>query len=375
MIIADVKSEVYRVPLTERWGSSTYSISYLELIFVKLTTLCGHEGIGWTFTVGNGASTIKTYLDQVIKHLIIGENVFQKEKIWRKMFFESHDLGPNGLVSHAISAADIAIWDLYGKGLNKPLYKLLGWSRDFLPGYGSGVNLHLNKEELLGQIERFLSSGYKAIKLKVGSDDIYEDLDRLRSVRELTGNKISIAIDANQKWSLIEAKRNIKILNEVNLAWVEEPLISDDRLSHAELLDAVTTPISVGESIYSKYQFCDWITGKACSIVQPDIYRVGGITEFLKIANFAEVKNITLIPHFGMELMAQVGCGVPNVTLFEGLSGASFTEMGILEEPINVVNGCVKPLNIPGHGVKFDFVKLKKFTSGTDSELISTRIS
>ncbi len=354
MKIIDFESGLYRVPLTENWGSSTYAFSSLEFVIVWLKTDTGHTGTGWTFSTGNGGSAFKNLIDHYLVPKVLGEDPLENERLWQRMWLESHDIGSAGVTTHAIAAVDIALWDLIGQALNQPLYRLLGGYRRSVKGYGSGVNLHLGIEDLLAQIEGFLSLGYRTIKMKIGKEDVYEDLQRLMAVRELVGPRVNIAVDANKKWHSGEICRRMDILNQANIYWLEEPIISDDISGHQSVRQKCVVPVAVGESIYTKHQFAHWIKMDACDYIQPDVHRVGGITEFVKIARLAESHNIPVIPHFGMELIAHLGCALPNIEMFEGLKGAGLSEMGIISEPCLVVNGAISPSDRPGHGITFD---------------------
>ncbi|MEW9673051.1 mandelate racemase/muconate lactonizing enzyme family protein [Ammoniphilus sp. 3BR4] len=361
MKIVDYQSGLYRVPLTENWGSSNYAFSSLEFVIVWLKTDTGLTGTGWTFSVGVGGSALKNLIDHYLVQKVLGEDPFQYERLWNKMWLESHDIGSTGVTTHAIAALDIAIWDILGQSLKQPLYRLFGGYRESLSGYGSGVNLHLNKDELLGQMESFMSQGYRSIKMKIGKEDPYEDLDRLLAVRELVGRTVNIMVDANQKWYPADAIRRMDILKPADLYWFEEPVLSDDIKGHTYVRQKCQTPIAIGESLYTKYHFAQFINQGACDFVQPDIYRVGGITEFMKIVKLAEGNNVPVAPHFGMELIAHLGCASPNILFFEGLRGAGLSEMGIIENPVQVLNGEIKPSSHPGHGIRFDEGMLKKY--------------
>jgi len=352
MKITSFDTGLYSVPLTESWGSSNYSCTSLEFVVVWLHTDTGHTGTGWTFSVGNGGSAFKNLVDHYLAPKVVGRDPLQVERLWNAMWLESHDIGSGGASTHAIAAVDIAVWDLVGQELGQPLYRLLGDYRDSLPGYGSGVNLHLSLDDLLAQIESFLAQGYRSIKMKIGRDP-HEDLDRVMAVRKLVGPSVGIRVDANQKWSPPEVIRRIRLLERADLFWLEEPTLSDDVEGHVRIRQRIDVPIAVGESLYTKHQFADWITRGACDYVQPNVHRVGGITEFMKIVKLAEGHNVPVSPHFGMELVAHLGCAAPNIIGFEGLRGAGLSEMGIVEEPTVVTDGRIRPSQRPGHGVRF----------------------
>ncbi|MFM0151840.1 mandelate racemase/muconate lactonizing enzyme family protein [Paraburkholderia sediminicola] len=376
MKIASFESEIYRVPLTEAWGSSNYAFTSLEFVIVSLKSDSGLTGTGWTFSVGNGAAAFKSMIDYYLAPKVLGQDVFQVERLWSRMWLETHDVGSAGVTTHAIAAIDIAIWDLLGQTLRQPLHRLLGGYRDSLPGYGSGVNLHLDQDALLAQMESFQSQGYRAFKMKIGKDDPHEDFERVMAVRALVGNAARLMVDANQKWHPSEVIRRVDMLKPANLFWLEEPTLSDDVDGHALIRSKLVTPVAVGESLYTKHQFAHQIVRGACDIVQPDVYRVGGITEFMKIVKMAESHNIPVAPHFGMELVAHLGCAVPNILCFEGLRGAGLSEMGIIERPMKVTDGTIQPDDTPGHGVRFDMGMLAQYRQTPERlarEQVSTR--
>lgn len=361
MKIIDFESGLYRVPLTESWGSSNYAFSSLEFVVVWLKTDTGHTGTGWTFSVGNGGSAFKNLIDHYLMAKVIGEDPLLVERLWNRMWLESHDIGSAGVTTHAIAAVDIALWDLIGQQLNQPLYRLLGGYRESIQGYGSGVNLHLSIDALLAQMDDFMRAGYRTVKMKIGSAAVEEDLARIMAVRQFVGPGVNIAVDANKKWFAGDAARRAATLACASLYWLEEPLLSDDIDGHRLLRQKSPVPIAAGESLYTKHQFAHWIKQEACDYIQPDVYRVGGITEFVKIVKMAESHNIPVIPHFGMELVAHLGCALPNIQLFEGLKGAGLHEMGIINAPCEVIKGAIRPGDKPGHGIEFDRRQLTRY--------------
>ena len=353
MKITSFDTGLYSVPLTESWGSSNYSFTSLEFVVVWLHTDTGHTGTGWTFSVGNGGSAFKNLVDHYLAPKVVGRDPLQVERLWNAMWLESHDIGSGGASTHAIAAVDIAVWDLVGQELGQPLYRLLGDYRDSLPGYGSGVNLHLSLDDLLAQIESFLAQGYRSIKMKIGRDP-HEDLDRVMAVRKLVGPSVG---DPRRRQPEVVPTRGhppdpAAGAGRPVLAGGADAARTTWRATSASG-SASSVPIAVGESLYTKHQFADWITRGACDYVQPNVHRVGGVTEFMKIVKLAEGHNVPVSPHFGMELVAHLGCAAPNIIGFEGLRGAGLSEMGIVEEPTVVTDGRIRPSQRPGHGVRF----------------------
>jgi L-alanine-DL-glutamate epimerase-like enolase superfamily enzyme len=197
--------------------------------------------------------------------------------------------------------------------------------------------------------------------MKVGRDDPQEDVERVAAVRRLIGPSLPLMLDANQKWTAAEAIRRVGLLKPFDPYWLEEPLLADDRAGHAHVRQATGVSMAVGETLYTRYEFADYIRAGAVDVIQADIPRVGGFTEWLKIAKLAESFNLPVAPHFMMELSVHALCGVPNGLILEDLQGGSLTDLGVLAEPIRVVNGEIAPPARPGHGIVFDPAALARY--------------
>jgi L-alanine-DL-glutamate epimerase-like enolase superfamily enzyme len=221
--------------------------------------------------------------------------------------------------------------------------------------------MHLDGEPLLDQMRGFLSRGYRAVKMKVGRDDAQEDVERVAAVRRLIGPSVRLLLDANQKWTAAEAIRRVNLLRPFDPFWIEEPILADDREGHAHLRQATGAAIAVGETLYTRYEVADYIRAEAVDVIQTDIPRVGGFTEWMKIAKLADSFNLPVAPHFMMELSVHALCAVPNGLILEDLQGGSLTDLGVLSEPIRVVNGEIAPPARPGHGIAFDPKALARY--------------
>lgn len=253
----------------------------------------------------------------------------------------------------ALAAVDIAYWDVVGKSVRLPLTDLLGRCRDRVPVYRSGTNLDKSLDELLDQVKGWIAAGYRGVKIKVGRPDIEEDVERVTRVRELAG-RLPLMVDANQGWDAGHAVRAIRAFEGLDLAWVEEPLLSDDVAGHARLRQQVAVPIAVGENVYTQFQFAHYVASGAVDYLQADVGRVGGITPFLDIAALARAWNLPMAPHFMVELSGQLLCSIPNAKVCEDLDGGSLGDLGVLAEPVPVHAGHLAPPASPGHGIVFD---------------------
>ncbi len=375
MRISGIDTRLYRIPPAVQIEDSIQRISQWEFVVSTVTTDAGINGTGFAYTLGIGGTALRELVDTYLTPLVLGSDPRDVERIWTRCWWELHALGSAGMSRFALAAIDIALWDILAKHAGVPLYRLLGGSRDRIPAYGSGINMHLDGEPLLDQMRGFLARGYGAVKMKVGRDNPEEDVERVGSVRRLIGPSVRLMLDANQKWTSGEAIRRAALLRSFDPFWLEEPILADDRVGHVHVREATGVPIAIGETLYTRYEFADYMRAGAVDIVQADITRVGGFTEWMKIARLAEGFNLPVAPHFMMELSVHALCGVPNGLILEDLQGGSLTDLGILAEPIRVVNGEISPPARPGHGILFDPAALRRYeVTGKVTGIAPTRI-
>ncbi len=374
MRITGIETRLYRIPPAVHIEDSIQRIAHWELILSTVTTDSGLTGTGFAYTLGIGGTAVRELVETYLTPLVVGHDAVDVERIWSRCWWELHALGSAGMTRYALAAIDIAIWDILAKHAGVPLYRLLGGFRDRIPAYGSGINMHLDGEPLLEQMRGFLAQGYRAVKMKIGRDNPEEDVERVGAVRRLIGPAVPLMLDANQKWTAGEAIRRIALLRPFDPFWLEEPLLADDRDGHTHVRQASGVPIAVGETLYTRYEFADYMRAGAVDIVQADIPRVGGFTEWMKIAKLAESFNLPVAPHFVMELSVHALCAVPNGLMLEDLQGGSLTDLGLLAEPIRVANGELAPPARPGHGIVFDPAALRRFeVTGRVTDITPTR--
>jgi L-alanine-DL-glutamate epimerase-like enolase superfamily enzyme len=327
---------------------------------VEVHTDSGTTGVGLSYTVDVGGTAIKALVEDYLANLVVGQDPLRYEAIWNLLQRQSRRLGL-GVNSMAIAAIDIAIWDLIGKHYGQPLYKILGGFRHEIPTYISGIDIADTLEQLLARVDGYIEQGYSTVKIKIGKPDIEEDIDRIRKVQEKLGPSGLLLVDANQKWTAAEAIRQCSKLDGLNLGWIEEPILYHDIQGHRQLKQAIRTPIALGESLFSRFQFAEYLRADAVDIVQADVAFVGGITEWLKVAHLANAFGRKVAPHYMMELSIHLLCAVPNSFMLENVVGGSLTELGVLEEPITVSQGVGVPSERPGHGIVFNNSALKPY--------------
>jgi len=283
----------------------------VAFLFAEITTEAGHEGIGFSYSKRAGGPAQFAHAREVAPDLV-GEDPSDIGRLWTKLVWSGASVGRSGAATQALAALDIALWDLKARRAGLPLAKLLGAHRDSVRCYNtSGGFLHESIEQVKDNATRTLESGIGGIKIKVGQPDWREDLRRVAAVREHIGEGVPLMVDANQQWDRPTAMRVSQALEEFDLVWIEEPLDAYDAEGHAELARALTTAVASGEMLTSVGEHYELIRHRAVDILQPDAPRVGGITQFLKLATLAEHANLGLAPHYAMEIHVHLAAAYP----------------------------------------------------------------
>jgi len=361
MRIADVSSKLYHIPPTVTWEDATHKVGYLEFVVTRIITDTGIVGEGFTYTTGIGASSVIALLEDYCRGMLLGEDPRQTERLWGLLYAQLHRSGTGGINTLALGALDIALWDIVGQWQDTPLHQLLGARRDAIPTYGSGIDLYLERDALLDQVEGWLAEGHRAVKIKIGRPDADDDVERTMAVRKLIGSERKLYVDANQRWTVPECMVRLQKLAPALLDWIEEPLHAEDISGHADLRRILNTPIALGESLYTRHQFADYLRAGAMDFVQADVARVGGITEWIKIAHLSGAFHRPMAPHYLSEISVGLMCAIDNGAVLECVRGGSFSEMGVLHEGLRIENGVAYPFASPGHGVRFNDEALAPF--------------
>ena len=269
----------------------------------------------------------------------------------------------------ALSIIDNAVWDIKGKIAKQPVHKLLGGYQDRVNSYGSGINLNLTNDELVKQMTDFVKEGFKMVKIKIGNRDPKVDLERIKLVREAIGPDIDLAVDVNNGWSLSTAIEMCRRMEPYDIYWLEEPILADEIDSLAKLAKETTIPIAIGENHYGKWEFKEMMEKGAVEIVQADIGKCGGVTEYLKIAAMADAYGLPVCPHNSDFIDVPCIAAIPNGLFQEHVAVNIEPVYQIVRDPIKPVNGMVAPSNKPGFGIELDIEAAKKFTKRPAREI------
>jgi L-alanine-DL-glutamate epimerase-like enolase superfamily enzyme len=331
------------------------------MVLALVHTEEGVTGAGYTLTVGYGGGVIREAIESHLKKALIGQDPFHVRKIWNDMYWgETHWIGRAGVTTMGMAALDIAVWDLMAKACKKPLWELLGGCREEVPAYNTdGGWLSWSEQELIKDMSRMIDEGFQGVKMKIGQKDPWADIRRVEAVRKKLGPEVRLMVDVNQKWDLHTAMTFGKKLEAYDVFWVEEPLHPDDIKGHAKLAHELNPPIALGEHVYTKFAFRDYMERGAVEIVQVDVARVGGVTEFMTIAALADAHNLPISPHAGdlMQVHQHLVCACPNALFLEYIPWA----LDLFVNPVVVKDGYLQAPRSPGASTDLKEETIREF--------------
>lgn len=348
--------QVDLAPLVKRTDAIQAFITQ-ETPMLRIHTSDGLVGTGYSYTIGTGGSSVVALLRDHLAPRLIGRDPAAIEAIWKSLFFATHATAVGAITALALAAIDTALWDLRCLAAQKPLWLEAGGAQAAVPVYTTeGGWLHIDSQALVDDALAAKAAGFGGSKIKVGRPHVAEDVARLGAVRAAVGSDFEIMVDANQAFTVAEAIRRARQYEAFDLAWFEEPLPAEDMDGHVRLAASTSLPIAVGESIYSLSHFREYLQNRACSIVQADVARIGGITPWLKVAHLAEAFNMAICPHFLMELHVSLCAAVPNAAWVEWIPQLD----AIATSRLAVQNGKALAPQAPGLGIEWDWAAIAK---------------
>jgi L-alanine-DL-glutamate epimerase-like enolase superfamily enzyme len=359
-----VKVEAMLVDLVPKVKRSDAIQSFVsqETPIVRITDADGATGAGYSYTIGTGGASVMKLIERTFAPALLGRNAEEVERIWRDLMFMTHATTVGPITAIAQAAIDTALWDLRCRKAGLPLHVMAGGAQPSVPLYTTeGGWLHLEPQALVDDALQAKASGFGGVKIKIGRPHVSEDIARLEAVRSAIGPAIEIMTDANQAFSVDEAIRRARHYEPLDVAWFEEPLPADDLGGHVRLARSTSLPIAVGESLYSPLHFREYLAAGACSIVQVDVGRIGGITPWLKVAHLAETFNVPVCPHFLMELHVALCCAVPNARWVEYIPQLD----EITASRMRIEVGRAVPSPEPGLGIDWDWGAIARMADTT----------
>ena len=351
--LVTIESGFYRIPLPTVLSDSTHGqIRAFELNTVRLRDLDGAEGVGYTYTVGRSGAAIDAVLTREMPELFVGEEADEIERLWRKAWWALHYGGRGGPTVLAISAFDMALWDLKARRAQLPLWNFLGGFDPKVPCYAGGIDLDLPLDKLLRQTDDNLDKGFRAIKMKVGRERLSEDVDRVEAMRNHLGDGFPLMADANMKWSVDDAIRAARKLQPFDLTWLEEPTVPEDPEGHARIVREGGVPIAAGENLRTLWEFKHYISCGGVTFPEPDVTNCGGVTSFMKIAHLAEAFSLPVTSHGAHDVTVHLLAASPNRSYLEA---HGFGLEKYIAEPLRIVDGFAIAPDRAGHGIAFDW--------------------
>lgn len=351
MIIKKLDIKAVKVPLEKPIPSGKMVIKTVDALLVSLYTHDLH-GEGMVFTLNGTRLSILREMILSLESLVIGTELDARQDFLHKAWSELVFLGQRGIGAIALSAIDMALWDLAGKAAQQNVSQLLGGSRRSMPIYRSGsMRLSASIDDLQHESQALVASGFKAIKMSLGSKEMDHDVARVKAVRDAIGTEIKLMTDCNQQFTVPHAIELGTRLEEYQLSWIEEPVVFHHHEGEAQIAKALTTPIASGENEFTSHGMLEMMERGAADILMPDLQRMGGPTELLKVGQMALERNIPIAPHLFTQMSLPLAAAMPNAIYVEYMPWFSplYKEQLILD-----AKGEVPVPTEPGWGFQFD---------------------
>jgi D-arabinonate dehydratase len=357
--ITDITTEEYRWPRAKPITNGLHTYTHSGLAIVRIETDEGITGIG----LSAGGKIVQATVEH-LKPQLIGEDPIDVERLWHRMWVPKL-IGRRGMTTRAIAGLDIGFWDIRAKVAGLPLYKLLGGFRDRVPTYIAGGYYEEGKglRELAEEMVSNVEMGARAVKMKVGAISIREDAARVKAVRDAIGPDVKLMVDANCAYRSYEAIQMAKAMEDYDVFWFEEPIAADDYAGHRKIAAATTIPIATGENEYTKYGFRDLIAQDAVAILNADAKILGGVTEFMKVAAYAQAHDIDIAPHGSQDIHVHLVAAIPNGLILEFYRDTVDPMWGNIYTHTLTLNddGTVSPPNVPGIGAEPNRTALERY--------------
>lgn len=359
MRISELKTQLVKVPLAKPIRTAIHDIDSVGCVCLSLYSTTGLVGESYVFSIN--AVRLRAF-DEMIRgfgHQVLNKDPHFVTGIWEAIWQEINPSGHKGVTVSALSAIDVACWDLVGKSVGLPLHRLFGALRTSIKTYASGgLWLSQTINELEVEAAEFVEQGFLSLKVRVGKESIKEDIERVAAVRAAVGDNIEILCDANQALNVKHAIQLGKQLSELGVDWLEEPVAAYDLKGHAQVRDKLDINVASGETEYTRFGMQTMIENSACDILMPDLQRIGGYTEMRRSAALASANNLPISTHIFTEHSLCMAGSIENCISVEHMPWYA----PLFNEEIQVIDGQIDIPERPGTGFTFNQDALKEFS-------------
>ena len=344
------------VPMTYALGTSAATVREAPLLLVEVETEDGIIGHAYQFCYRPAAAPAIIIFLNDIAEAVTGE-LLQPDRIWARLTKRYTLIGVQGIVRMAMAMVDVASWDALAKAAAVPLARLLGAELRAVPAYNSnGLGL-MEPAALADEADKLLAGGFRAVKLRLGYPTLEADIAAVRAVKGRIGDGVSIMVDYNQALTVVEAIRRGRALDAEGIYWIEEPIRHDDFAGCAEVADAVSTHVQIGENFSQVYDMEKALAAGACDLVMPDLERIGGVTGWQRASTLAAVTAMSMSSHLYPEVSAHLLAATPTAHWLEYVDWMT----PLLTHPLRIVAGSAIPSDVPGAGLEWDAAAIRRY--------------
>lgn len=359
IVITKIGLKAVSLSLAKPLRTSIHEIRQVYCLLATVETNLGIVGEGYSFCFGETQLRAIAEMATSISSRFIHRDPHDIEAIWSEAFRSNNFYGQAGVALLAMNPLDVACWDLIGKAANRPLYKLFGAYRDRVPVYASG-GLWLSSDiaELEQEAKAFVSTGFKAMKLRLGSKRWQDDIDRVAAVKDVIGKDVRLMVDVNQGLGATAALRLGRALDAFDLEWFEEPVSTWNDAASAAIASRLDTPVASGETEYTRYGIKRMVEQKSADIYMPDLQRMGGYTEMRKAISFLAAHDLPVSPHIFTEHSLHLVASTANATWCEHMP---WFEQLFRETMVVEADGMIAMPDRAGVGFTFDWDRIEPY--------------